>query len=38
MSMPPDSEVIGYYYADPADYENQFVPDEPDEQEPDEQD
>ena len=34
--MPPDSEVINYYYNDPDDYEAQFVPDEPDD--PDELD
>ena len=33
MSMPPDSEVINYHYSDPSDYENQFVPEEPEEQE-----
>lgn len=29
MSMPPDSEVINYYYADPDDYESQFEPELP---------
>ena len=29
VSMPPDSEVIDYYYADPDDYESQFEPELP---------